>query len=91
MEVRRLCARKEEIYGKLLGNHKPPVVPGVPMFLETLVKHNVRLRRPASWALLLCCFVCAARIFVACILYRQSDIQVLRMSELAKSLVSTGQ
>lgn len=44
MEVRRLCARKEEIYGKLLGNHKPPVVPGVPMFLETLVKHNVRPR-----------------------------------------------
>lgn len=41
MEVRRLCARKEEIYAKLIGNHKPPVVPGVPMFLETLVKHNV--------------------------------------------------
>ena len=43
MEVRRLCARKEEIYAKLIGNHKPPVVPGVPMFLETLVKHNVSL------------------------------------------------
>ena len=41
MEVRRLCARKEEIYAKLIGNHKPPVVPGVPTFLETLVKHNV--------------------------------------------------
>lgn len=41
MEVRRLCARKEEIYAKLIGNHKPPVVPGVPMFLDTLVKHNV--------------------------------------------------
>ena len=53
MEVRRLCARKEEIYGKLLGNHKPPVVPGVPMFLETLVKHNVRLR-PAPWELSPC-------------------------------------
>ena len=52
MEVRRLCARKEEIYGKLLGNHKPPVVPGVPMFLETLVKHNVRLW-PVSRALFL--------------------------------------
>ena len=54
MEVRRLCARKEEIYGKLLGNHKPPVVPGVPMFLETLVKHNVRLQ-PASLASFCCC------------------------------------
>jgi hypothetical protein len=41
MEVRRLCARKEEIYARLIGNHKPPVVPGVPMFLDTLVKHNV--------------------------------------------------
>ena len=41
MEVRRLCARKEEIYAKLIGNHKPPVVPGVPVFLDTLVKHNV--------------------------------------------------
>lgn len=51
MEVRRLCARKEEIYAKLLGNHKPPVVPGVPMFLETLVKHNVRLW-PVSRALI---------------------------------------
>ncbi|CAL8466503.1 g6039 [Coccomyxa elongata] len=41
MEVRRLCARKEELYAALAGNHKPPVVPGVPLFLETLVKHNV--------------------------------------------------
>ena len=43
MEVRRLCARKEELYAALAGNHKPPVVPGVPLFLETLVKHNVSL------------------------------------------------
>ena len=42
MEVRRLCGRKEELYGKLIGNHHPPVVPGVPLFLDTLVKHNVR-------------------------------------------------
>lgn len=42
MEVRRLCARKEELYAKLLGNHQPPVVPGVPLFLDNLVKHNVR-------------------------------------------------
>ena len=43
MEVRRLCTRKEELYAALAGNHKPPVVPGVPLFLETLVKHNVSL------------------------------------------------
>ena len=42
MEVRRLCSRKEELYSKLIGNHHPPVVPGVPLFLDTLVKHNVR-------------------------------------------------
>ena len=48
MEVRRLCARKEEIYAKLIGNHKPPVVPGVPMFLETLVKHNVSNSIPSQ-------------------------------------------
>lgn len=48
MEVRRLCARKEEIYAKLIGNHKPPVVPGVPMFLETLVKHNVSACLPSQ-------------------------------------------
>lgn len=42
LEVRRLCVRKEELYAALAGNHKPPVVPGVPLFLETLVKHNVR-------------------------------------------------
>ena len=42
VEVRRLCARKEELYSALAGNHQPPVVPGVPLFLDTLVKHNVR-------------------------------------------------
>ena len=42
MEVRRLCGCKEELYSKLIGNHHPPVVPGVPLFLDTLVKHNVR-------------------------------------------------
>ena len=41
MEVRRLSAHKEELYSKLAGNHMPPVVPGVPLFLETLLKHNV--------------------------------------------------
>ena len=42
VEVRRLCGRKQELYAGLLGNHYPPVVPGVPLFLDTLVKHNVR-------------------------------------------------
>ena len=61
MEVRRLCARKEEIYAKLIGNHKPPVVPGVPMFLETLVKHNVSLAIVHSP-------ICAALIYSSCAL-----------------------
>ncbi len=41
-EVRHLAARKEELYRALLGEHSPPVAPGVKLLLETLTKHQVR-------------------------------------------------
>ncbi|KAK9819089.1 hypothetical protein WJX81_002466 [Elliptochloris bilobata] len=40
-EVRHLAARKEELYRALLGEHSPPVAPGVKLLLETLTKHQV--------------------------------------------------
>lgn len=67
MEVRRLCGCKEELYSKLIGNHHPPVVPGVPLFLDTLVKHNVRAR-PS----LLPCTMCCTPFRVAMLLHRHS-------------------
>ena len=42
-EVRHLAQRKEELYRALLGEHSPPVAPGVKLLLETLTKHQVRL------------------------------------------------
>jgi hypothetical protein len=46
MEVRRLCARKEEIYRDLLGDSLPVVPPGTRSLLDTLSKQNVRARSP---------------------------------------------
>jgi hypothetical protein len=43
-EVRHLAARKEELYRALLGEHGPPVAPGVKLLLETLTKHEARPR-----------------------------------------------
>ncbi len=60
VEVRRLCARKEELYAGLLGNHYPPVVPGVPVFLDTLLKHNVRRRSPTTMPAQDFCRCCSA-------------------------------
>ena len=42
-EVRHLAQRKEELYRALLGEHSPPVAPGVKLLLETLTKHQARL------------------------------------------------
>lgn len=42
-EVRHLALRKEELYRALLGEHSPPVAPGVKLLLETLTKHQARL------------------------------------------------
>jgi hypothetical protein len=41
MEVRRLSAKKEEIYQGLLGSGPPIVAEGVRSFLDTLSKNNV--------------------------------------------------
>ena len=42
-EVRHLAQRKEELYRALLGEHSPPVAPGIKLLLETLTKHQARL------------------------------------------------
>lgn len=43
MEVRRLTARKEEIYRQLLGDRTPLVPSGVRQLMEVLGKHQVCL------------------------------------------------
>ena len=74
MEVRRLCASKEEIYAKLIGNHKPPVVPGVPTFLETLVKHNVStLQCLLAFGWVMCSAFSPALLSTLCTIPREWD------------------
>ncbi len=41
MEVRRLCARKEELFRKLRGDAAPVMPPGTLALLDLLAKHNV--------------------------------------------------
>jgi hypothetical protein len=42
MEVRRLCARKEEVFRELRGDAAPAMPPGTDPLLRLLEKHNVR-------------------------------------------------
>ena len=42
MEVRRLAARKEELYRALLGDRTPMVPPGVTSLLNILQTNKVR-------------------------------------------------
>ena len=42
MEVRRLCARKEELFRELRGDAAPAMPPGTDPLLRLLEKHNVR-------------------------------------------------
>ena len=42
MEVRRLAARKEDLFRELLGDTVPPVPPGAGALLQLLVKNKVR-------------------------------------------------
>jgi hypothetical protein len=42
MEVRRLCARKEELFRELRGEALPAMPPGTDPLLQLLDKHNVR-------------------------------------------------
>lgn len=46
MEVRRLTARKEEIYRQLLGDRTPLVPSGVRHLIDVLGKHQVNSLRP---------------------------------------------
>jgi hypothetical protein len=41
MEVRRLCARKEELFRELRGDAAPAMPPGTEGLLQLLDKHNV--------------------------------------------------
>lgn len=41
MEVRRLCARKEELFRELRGDAAPAMPPGTDPLLRLLEKHNV--------------------------------------------------
>jgi HAD superfamily hydrolase (TIGR01509 family) len=41
MEVRRLCARKEEVFRELRGDATPAMPPGTLALLDLLAKHNV--------------------------------------------------
>lgn len=41
MEVRRLCARKEELFRELRGDAAPAMPPGTLALLDLLAKHNV--------------------------------------------------
>lgn len=43
MEVRRLTARKEEIYRQLLGDRTPLVPSGVRHLIDVLGKHQARI------------------------------------------------
>ena len=43
MEVRRLAARKEDLFRGLLGDTKPAVPPGASSLLELLEKNKVRV------------------------------------------------
>ncbi len=45
MEVRRLAARKEELYRVLLGDRTPLVPPGVTSLLSILKNNNVGVPR----------------------------------------------
>lgn len=53
MEVRRLTARKEEIYRQLLGDRTPLVPSGVRHLIDVLGKHQVSSPRPAAHAFML--------------------------------------
>ena len=44
MEVRRLAARKEDLFRQLLGDTVPAVPPGAGALLSLLLKNKVRLR-----------------------------------------------
>ena len=57
MEVRRLAARKEELYRALLGDRVPMVPPGVTSLLSILKTNKASLLpRPATGLLrLVCC------------------------------------
>jgi len=48
MEVRRLAARKEDLFRGLLGDTKPAVPPGASSLLELLQKNKVRRICPLS-------------------------------------------
>lgn len=41
MEVRRLCARKEELFRELQGDAAPAMPPGTNSLLQLLAKHDV--------------------------------------------------
>ena len=43
MEVRRLAARKEDLFREALGGAPPATPPGALLLLDLLQKHNVRL------------------------------------------------
>ena len=75
-EVRHLAQRKEELYRALLGEHSPPVAPGVKLLLETLTKHQARLFTTCCWAL-------AWQGFLA----RQQEAGQVCLSEKAQRLV----
>lgn len=53
MEVRRLTARKEEIYRQLLGDRTPLVPTGVRHLIHVLGKHQVLIPTFAA-----CCQLC---------------------------------
>ena len=50
MEVRRLAARKEEIYRELLGDRTPLVPSGLQKLMDTLNTHKVGHARPCLHA-----------------------------------------
>ena len=48
MEVRRLCARKEELFRGLRGECPPATPPGTAALLHMLANNNVRSHLPSS-------------------------------------------
>ena len=50
MEVRRLAARKEDLFRELLGDTVPAMPPGAAHLLALLQKHNVRSQPLCAYA-----------------------------------------
>lgn len=61
MEVRRLTARKEEIYRQLLGDRVPLVPSGVRHLIDVLGKHQVINTRYLTEAILAVVCVCCCK------------------------------